>query len=205
MDNFNRTLPIIDTNTMVPDNYVINPNNKFNMSFFIKIFVVIIILAIFGFNIFNNLGFVTEQFAFITKPIISLFARIFGNTSKTVIKTTTAGTRGVTEIIDDTVDVVDATITKTANKKYVIPVPIAKKNNSNNIGQDYEVENVNTNPEPDESNSIVQQGNLGKKGYCYVGNWNGFRSCVKVSESDECLSNMIYKSDAICRNPELRT
>jgi len=205
MDNFNRTLPIIDTNTMVPDNYVINPNNKFNMSFFIKIFVVIIILAIFGFNIFNNLGVVTEQIAFITEPIISFFAIIFGKTSKTVIKTTTAGTRGVTEIIDDTVDVVDATITKTANKKYVIPVPIAKKNNSNNIGQDYEVENVNTNPEPDESNSIVQQGNLGKKGYCYVGNWNGFRSCVKVSESDECLSNMIYKSDAICRNPELRT
>jgi len=205
MDNFNRTLPIIDTNTMVPDNYVINPNNKFNMSFFIKIFVVIIILAIFGFNIFNNLGVVTEQIAFITEPIISFFAIIFGKTSKTVIKTTTAGTRGVTEIIDDTVDVVDATITKAANKKYVIPVPIAKKNNSNNIGQDYEVENVNTNPEPDESNSIVQQGNLGKKGYCYVGNWNGFRSCVKVSESDECLSNMIYKSDAICRNPELRT
>jgi hypothetical protein len=190
---------------MVPDNYVINPNNKFNMSFFIKIFVVIIILAIFGFNIFNNLGVVTEQIAFITEPIISFFAIIFGKTSKTVIKTTTAGTRGVTEIIDDTVDVVDATITKAANKKYVIPVPIAKKNNSNNIGQDYEVENVNTNPEPDESNSIVQQGNLGKKGYCYVGNWNGFRSCVKVSESDECLSNMIYKSDAICRNPELRT
>jgi len=205
MDNFNRTLPRIEPNTMVPDNYAINPRNNFNMSFFIKIFVVIIILAIFGFNIFNNLGVVTEQIAFITEPIISFFAIIFGKTSKTVIKTTTAGTRGVTEIIDDTVDVVDATITKTANKKYVIPVPIAKKNNSNNIGQDYEVENVNTNPEPDESNSIVQQGNLGKKGYCYVGNWNGFRSCVKVSESDECLSNMIYKSDAICRNPELRT
>jgi len=205
MDNFNKTLPRITANTMVPDNYAIDPSNKFNMSFFIKIFVVIIILAIFGFNIFNNLGFVTDQIAFITEPIVSFFAKIFGKTSKTVIKTTTSGTREITEIVDDTVDVADAIITKTANKKSVIPIPIAKKNNSNNIGQDYEVDNVNIKPEPDESNSIVQQGNLGKKGYCYVGNWNGLRSCVKVSDSDECLSNMIYKSDAICRNPELRT
>ena len=175
-----------------PSTYTSSSSGQ-NMSYMIKIGVVIIILAIFGFNVFTNLGYITDELAFIIEPIVSLFAKITGKTTKAAVKTATAGTREVTEIVDETADTVDETITKVADKKP-----------SNNIGQDYEKPVVNTTPVPDESNSLVQQGTTGKKGFCYVGNWNGFRSCVKVSESTKCMSGMLYDSEEICRNPELR-
>ena len=62
-----------------------------NMSM-IKIGVVIIILAIFGFNVFTNLGYITDELAFIIEPIVGLFAKITGKTTKTAVKTATAGT-----------------------------------------------------------------------------------------------------------------
>ena len=166
--------------------------------FYIKIVIVIIILAIFGFNIFTNLGYITDEIAFITEPIVALFAKITGKTAKTAVKTTTAGTREVTELVDSTTDAIDDTISTVADKNINI------KNLSNNVGQSYEKQTLNTYPEPDDSNSEVQQGTTGKKGFCYVGNWNGFRSCVKVTESTKCLSGMIYDSEQMCRNPELR-
>lgn len=166
--------------------------------FYLKIGVVVIILAIFGFNIFTNLGYITDEIAFITEPIVALFAKITGKTSKSAVKTATAGTREVTELVDDTADAIDDTISKVADKNVNV------KNLSNNVGQDYEKQTIDTLPKPDDSNSQVQQGTTGKKGFCYVGNWNGFRSCVKVNETTKCLSGMIYDSEQMCRNPELR-
>ena len=41
-------------------------------------------------------------------------------------------------------------------------------------------------------------------GYCYIGEENGIRSCVKVSEHDVCMSGKVYPSKEICNNPRLR-
>jgi hypothetical protein len=43
-----------------------------------------------------------------------------------------------------------------------------------------------------------------KKGWCYVGSDRGYRSCVKVSEQDACLSKDIYPRKDLCENPTLR-
>tara|TARA_Y100000741_G_C18247579_1_gene556071 strand:- start:1026 stop:1553 length:528 start_codon:yes stop_codon:yes gene_type:complete len=161
-----------------------NNTNKSSTGY-IKIFAVIIIFTILGFNVFTNLGYITDIIAKIIEPISLFFAKLFSKTTKNVVKTSTAGTREITKTIDDTVDVVDDTL-------------------SNNVGQDYEFKNIRTIPKPDDSNSYVQQGSLGKKGYCYVGNWNGYRTCVKVSNQNKCTSGEIYDDERICRNPELR-
>jgi len=50
-------------------------------------------------------------------------------------------------------------------------------------------------PEPDES---VNQ----SKGYCFVGEWKGVRSCVKVDHS-QC-PDKVYSTKRQCVNPELR-
>ena len=86
-----------------PSTYTSSSSGQ-NMSYMIKIGVVIIILAIFGFNVFTNLGYITDELAFIIEPIVSLFAKITGKTTKTAVKTATAGTREVTEIVDETAD-----------------------------------------------------------------------------------------------------
>ena len=49
-------------------------------------------------------------------------------------------------------------------------------------------------PEPDES---INQ----SKGYCYIGEWKGVRSCVKV---DRGCPDEVYSTMQQCVNPELR-
>jgi hypothetical protein len=49
-------------------------------------------------------------------------------------------------------------------------------------------------PQPDES--------VNQKGYCYVGEWKGVRSCVKVDRTP--CSTQLYSTEQQCVNPELR-
>ena len=53
-------------------------------------------------------------------------------------------------------------------------------------------------PQPDDATSIVQT----KAPYCYVGEWKGVRSCVKVK--GKCESDQTFATEARCVNPELR-
>ena len=57
-------------------------------------------------------------------------------------------------------------------------------------------------PAPIETTSVGQT-NL-KSGYCLIGDVNGTRTCLKVGENDTCMSNKIYPSLEICRDPNLR-
>ena len=53
-------------------------------------------------------------------------------------------------------------------------------------------------PVPDESSSTIQGA-----GYCYVGEWKGVRSCVKVDKKTPC-ETQIYSTEELCVNPTLR-
>jgi len=53
-------------------------------------------------------------------------------------------------------------------------------------------------PEPDDSSSSVQS----KGAFCYVGEWKGIRSCVKLN--GKCESGETFESEQKCVNPELR-
>jgi hypothetical protein len=54
-------------------------------------------------------------------------------------------------------------------------------------------------PAPDDSSSTIQ----GTSGYCYVGEWKGVRSCVKVDKKTPCKSQ-VYSTEELCVNPTLR-
>jgi hypothetical protein len=54
-------------------------------------------------------------------------------------------------------------------------------------------------PKPNDVNNIIK-----KKGYCYIGEDRNFRSCVKVSQHDICMSGDIFPTREICINPNLR-
>ena len=52
-------------------------------------------------------------------------------------------------------------------------------------------------PVPDESTSPVQT-----KGYCYIGEWKGVRSCVEVDKTP--CETKVYSTKELCVNPTLR-
>ena len=57
-------------------------------------------------------------------------------------------------------------------------------------------------PDPDESSSSIQSSVI-DTGYCYVGEWKGLRSCVKVDKTTPCKTQL-YSTEELCVNPTLR-
>jgi hypothetical protein len=53
-------------------------------------------------------------------------------------------------------------------------------------------------PVPDESSSSIQG-----PGYCYIGEWKGVRSCLKVDKDTPC-ETQVYSTEELCVNPNLR-
>ena len=76
------------------------------------------------------------------------------------------------------------------------------------IKEDVERKEVNNNiPQPDDSIEAVNRArgtHQEKLGYCYVGTDRGYRSCIDIENSDECLSGDIFPTREICINPNLR-
>ena len=57
-------------------------------------------------------------------------------------------------------------------------------------------------PKPDDSSSNVQSSPSSNSQYCYVGEWKGIRSCVKVGKSS--CKGPTYSTEELCVNPNLR-
>ena len=43
-----------------------------------------------------------------------------------------------------------------------------------------------------------------KKGWCYIGSYRDYRSCLKVGKDDTCVSDEIFPTKEQCENPNLR-
>lgn len=50
----------------------------------------------------------------------------------------------------------------------------------------------------------VELKELEERGYCYIGNDRGIRSCIDVKPGDHCMSGKIFPRRDICVNPSLR-
>ena len=58
-------------------------------------------------------------------------------------------------------------------------------------------------PSPDQSTSTTQLSRSGK-GYCFVGEDRGHRTCAELSANQQCMSGNIFPSMDMCVNPQLR-
>ena len=61
-------------------------------------------------------------------------------------------------------------------------------------------------PEPDSATSNTQGEPKirGKGGFCFIGEQENVRSCMRVNDPSQCMSGDIFPTQAICVNPSLR-
>lgn len=57
-------------------------------------------------------------------------------------------------------------------------------------------------PSQSDISDIIQTPN--KRGFCFIGTDNGYRSCAYVGRNDICMSGDIFPTFDVCINPELR-
>lgn len=163
---------------------------------YILYFLIVVILLFLGFNLFGYLGEGADNLKDLFAPILKFFGYSVGETTKKTISESQKGTKLATDVVGDSIkDAVDV-----SEKALGI-------SNKPSLKQDVNV-NQKKSPNviiPDNSDSMLQTSKAKKKaGYCYIGEDRGFRSCVKVSKDDVCMSGEIFPSQQICVNPSLR-
>ena len=189
LSNNNSISSMMSKKTFTMDNLNID---SFNWQQIIKYVLIIIILALLGFNLFTHLGNLTDNI----KDFLSPITKIIGEKTGKVLETTTLNTAlGIKSIgnvsgnlIESGVDVVKNDLDGEKHDTTQISDPLL----------------VDEDPEPDTTDSVIQTTPKTGSGYCYVGEDRGIRSCVKINKKHKCMSGDIFPTREICINPNLR-
>jgi hypothetical protein len=189
--------------------------------------IIILLLAVLGFNIFTYLAKGTNFFANILGDITRFFGYGVISTTKEVVNVGAQGAKTGIDLVADTakgaVNVVD---------KAVESIPTPQATSGTSVGRQIEMsmnEPVQTNMrrggnsldqdsvsyalnhaksqiqeiEPDDASSSIQA-SMGKSGWCFVGENKGVRHCAQVGVNDVCMSGDIFPTRDVCINPNLR-
>jgi hypothetical protein len=173
--------------------------------------LLIVILAILGLNIFSYLGKSTDYAAAFVRKVLGPIARFFGytlvDTSEKIIDTSITGTKFGVDIAESAVESV-FDVAKAGLDKLDGAGPrraaARKQRITNDVAPDYLSDFVKA-PAANETSHNIQRGHgASKGGYCFVGQDRGFRTCIKVSEGEQCMSGDIFPTRDVCVNPSLR-
>ena len=168
----------------------------------IVILLVLLGLSFLGINILTIAGNIVESIISIVGPIITQILSIFGYTTGSVINKTADV---VGDVAKTGVDIAEGSlqsvgnILKDASRRNVNQSTTYGLDSALNTGPTQYVE-----PKPDTTGSSIQKPIVsGKSGWCLVGEYEGRRGCVAVSESDKCMSGQVYPSQGACVNPAM--
>uniref|UniRef100_A0A6C0LEV3 Uncharacterized protein n=1 Tax=viral metagenome TaxID=1070528 RepID=A0A6C0LEV3_9ZZZZ len=176
--------------------------------------IVIIVLALLGFNIFYYVAQGTEGIHEVFAPILSYFGNVTADTTKQVVNTAAVGVTGTTNAFASTVDTSLSALqgTPIQNQHIMQNANNALANTLNSASQttiadnNTFTQNLNLNLKPEEqiqgvqATSSLQQ----KEGWCYIGEQQDYRTCASVGVNDVCMSGDIFPTRDICINPSLR-
>ena len=208
-----------------------NSSNSGNMTMYLIVIVILAMLGIniFGYAAVVTEAF-ASIFGPVIQSIGGLFGYYTGETIKQTVETSAEGTKFGADITKDvvvnTVDLVgeqaknsqdaikdiDAELVQQKQKIVDVNNDIKKQPpyvDRTDLLDSFEKvkENVAKNNDAyiaDDAGSSIQNGGIsGNQGWCYVGEDRGFRSCVEVGSSHECMSGNVFPSKDICINPSL--
>ena len=189
--------------------------------------IIIIILAILGFNVFTYLAKGTQTLSNVLGPITGNLGTLLGQTTTQIVNTSATGAKAGVDIAAgtvtsgiDTIQLVSSSsklpegsgstssltsqpVSTTQSQPQVNSLSNALNNASTNM--DTSSSSISGGYQADESSSTIQSANsTGKVGWCYIGEDNGHRACAQVGANDMCMSGDIFPTSEICINPSLR-
>jgi hypothetical protein len=211
------------SNTYEPGAYLNSSTGNTDTGFFSSMswqtwLIIILVLALLGFNVFIYLAKGTGVVAeFINKyfgPLLKLFGISVLETTKQTVNVSATGTKaGVDVVANTTTGVINAVesiggqqmpSSQQAPSSQKNSMPVQTQDDSsvhqNTLDNSLNHSSQSSEPRPDDSAS-----SYGKAGWCYIGEDNNTRTCAEVGVNDRCMSGDIFPSQQICMNPNLRT
>ena len=228
MDNSNGlSNSLLQSNDVLGSNTSIASSSGDEISFFDSLksinittwFIIFLILAFLGFNIFVYLAKgsqdIVDFFSPLFKKIFGASAIVLGKTVDVAAEGAKAVVGGTAEAVNVTAGAVNASLTAVQD---ITPNGAPSSIKSQSVQSTQPQQDVTTNtplnkalnssqPESDyqanEASSSVA--GTGKSGWCYIGEDRGFRSCAQVGVNDQCMSGDIFPTQELCINPNLRS
>jgi len=165
----------------------------------IIILSIVLILSLLGINIFNIFGNALQNFIDIFSPIVSKGLADLGYASGNLLDRSS-------DVVSDTsktgIDILNGTVHSVGD--------LLLKASGRSAGAELD-QHINQpptqppqSPVPDQSTSPIQATpSTSKSNWCLVGEYNGTRGCINVSDQDKCLSGQVFPSQQQCLNPNL--
>jgi hypothetical protein len=180
----------VSSSSITPTSITPSGDNK---PFIIVILSALLVLSLLGINLFIVVGNIFQKILDIFKPLISQILAIFGYTAGTLINKSADVTSDVARA---GVDIAEGTLQSVGNL-----LKDASKG-SINMNTLTELDMVSSGPVADHAESSIQNTiSSGKTTWCLVGEQNGRRGCVSVSDASKCMSGQVYGSREMCMNP----
>lgn len=183
------------------------------------IIIIVLLLALLGFNIFAYLARGTEiganLFDTIVVPVLKWFGYTSLTTTKQVIQTSGTGAKTGIDIVTDTTSQTIDTITNNQQQPKPTQAPTQQYNEpvqqqiqqagSAMEWQQDSLEVALSNASSSQPGGQIEAANTsGESGWCYIGTDRGVRTCGEVGVNDMCMSGDVFPSQEICMNPSLR-
>lgn len=174
------------------------PTTVFSIQNIIILFLLmIILLPVLGIST-DTLGKTVQQIViFITSVIswiVSSIAYLTGNALNTTTDVVSTTAKTGIDITDDTINSVGDLLIKASNHNNS---SLDKSLNNGTSTQKQSAEP--SNPE----NPIQKPISSNKANWCLVGEYQGKRGCVEVSDSSKCMSGQLFPSQSVCLNPNI--
>jgi len=169
-----------------------------NKNFLIVILIILLVLSFLGINLIIVGGNIFEYIVTVLKPLVTQIFSVFAQTTGSVINTTT-------DLVTDTaktgIDIAGGTLHDVGNllKNSSQPVSIGAMKLDNSINN---APVKAKEPKPDSSANPIQNPiTSAKTQWCLVGEYQGRRGCIEISEHDKCLSGQVFPDQKACLNP----
>uniref|UniRef100_A0A6C0D1Q8 Uncharacterized protein n=1 Tax=viral metagenome TaxID=1070528 RepID=A0A6C0D1Q8_9ZZZZ len=147
-------------------------------NFLIVVLVILLIFSLLGINILGIVGNFFTSLVLLLKPLVLQILSIFGYVTGTVI--------------DKSADILHTGGDLLVN---------ASAPNLNNQGAI-----INNQPMPDSTTNPIQNPIASSKtNWCLVGEYEGRRGCIAITDQDKCLSGQVFPNQQMCLNPTLNT
>ena len=173
-----------------------------NKNFIIILLIILLVFSFLGINILTISGNIMQTFIQIFGPLVSQILSIFGYTTGTVINKTA-------DVVADTaktgIDIAEGSIQSVGNilrdaSQSNVDVK-SKQSLDTALNQGILKGNE---PRADSTENPIQKPiTSGKQNWCLVGEYQGKRGCIEISEHDKCLSGQVFPNQKMCLNPTL--
>ena len=174
-------------------------------NFIITVLVGLLVLSFLGINLLNIIGSWIQVIMNIFGPLVRQILSIFGYTAGTVIE---KSADVVGDVAKAGVDIAEGTLhsvgglLKNASKDHVDDRSKNQLDKTINLSPENKFGREMTHPDI-AANPIQNPITANKKSWCLVGEYQGRRGCIEVSEQDKCLSGQVFPEQKMCLNPTL--